>query len=890
MRHAAGSGALLLSATASRTEGELQAGLIEQFLQSGDLPAEVTERVRRLITSGLLTDEEPAADPRSAHPQGTHALHEAGGVLLELARSRPLVVAVDDVHFTDAASLQLLLYLLRRLRSSRMMMLLTEWDHPQLTLPQLRAELSRCPHRELRIGPMSREATARTVEQSLGRDPGAGAVSAFHRLSGGNPMLLKALVEDHRQACAEQPAGAGREEATPVAGVAFGQATVASLHGWEPELPEIARGIAVLGDHADPELIGRLTGLHTDVVNRALGVLGHAGLLLQGRFRHPGAESAVLGTLPPAERPALHRRAAELLYAHGASALAVALQLLGAGDPAEAWTIPVLRAAAEQALADDDPPLAVRCLEAALESSAEEAERLSITAALARATWLVNPAAAAPYIPVLKKALFARSLPAREAMRVVRYLLWNGEIQDVAEILRTRSDCQGLDDSRPVVELRLSYQWYFNSERGHFDAAKETVCAGGGPWGRAADRLTAVWNHKESNAAVDSAEQILQSCRLEDSAPEVIAAAVQVLISGNRLKRASWWCDRLLEESERRGTVTPRMLLSSLRAGIALRRGKLPAAMAEAEEALSVLPPQSWGVLIGHPLATLISACTAMGRHDAAARAVQVPVPAGMLDTIHGLRYLYARGIHYLATDRVLAAISDFQRCGWLMREWSVDVPSLVPWRSSLAEAHLRLGSTTVAREMVNQQLQMTRAADDRIMGISLRVLAESSELAQRPSLMRRAVRHLESAGDHFELARTLEALSRVHQELEEFDQARLLARRAAQENKACHSGTTASARGSAGGRRVEVAPAEPSRAPAPSAPRGGPVERPEWPALSDAQRRVADLAALGHTNQEISRRLYITVSTVEQHLTRVFRKLGVNGRNDLPVGMSDVS
>jgi DNA-binding CsgD family transcriptional regulator len=51
--------------------------------------------------------------------------------------------------------------------------------------------------------------------------------------------------------------------------------------------------------------------------------------------------------------------------------------------------------------------------------------------------------------------------------------------------------------------------------------------------------------------------------------------------------------------------------------------------------------------------------------------------------------------------------------------------------------------------------------------------------------------------------------------------------------------------------------------------------------ALSDAERRVATLAAQGYTNQEISKWLHVTVSTVEQHLTRVYRKLKV-GRAQL--------
>ncbi|WIV61931.1 helix-turn-helix domain-containing protein [Amycolatopsis nalaikhensis] len=54
---------------------------------------------------------------------------------------------------------------------------------------------------------------------------------------------------------------------------------------------------------------------------------------------------------------------------------------------------------------------------------------------------------------------------------------------------------------------------------------------------------------------------------------------------------------------------------------------------------------------------------------------------------------------------------------------------------------------------------------------------------------------------------------------------------------------------------------------------------------LSAAEQRVASLASLGHTNREIGRKLYITVSTVEQHLTRVYRKLNINRRTELPSG-----
>jgi DNA-binding CsgD family transcriptional regulator len=61
-----------------------------------------------------------------------------------------------------------------------------------------------------------------------------------------------------------------------------------------------------------------------------------------------------------------------------------------------------------------------------------------------------------------------------------------------------------------------------------------------------------------------------------------------------------------------------------------------------------------------------------------------------------------------------------------------------------------------------------------------------------------------------------------------------------------------------------------------------GPVDLPSLMMLSDAEKKVAMLAAEGHTNRQISHRLHITVSTVEQHLTRVYRKLDVSQRSEL--------
>ena len=67
-----------------------------------------------------------------------------------------------------------------------------------------------------------------------------------------------------------------------------------------------------------------------------------------------------------------------------------------------------------------------------------------------------------------------------------------------------------------------------------------------------------------------------------------------------------------------------------------------------------------------------------------------------------------------------------------------------------------------------------------------------------------------------------------------------------------------------------------------------GPVIRPSViEPLSRREREVADLAATGASSREIGERLFLSARTVDNHLTRVFDKLGVRSRGDLPAALA---
>jgi DNA-binding CsgD family transcriptional regulator len=129
------------------------------------------------------------------------------------------------------------------------------------------------------------------------------------------------------------------------------------------------------------------------------------------------------------------------------------------------------------------------------------------------------------------------------------------------------------------------------------------------------------------------------------------------------------------------------------------------------------------------------------------------------------------------------------------------------------------------------------------------------------------------AGGDNLELATALTELGRAHRSIGDAEKARPLLREASRIADSCGSeGLAHPVRNT----RDLRAPLSQSESPLIQQ---VPIN---LEALSPAERRVAELAALGKRNREIADLLAITTSTVEQHLTRVYRKLSVARRSEL--------
>ncbi|MEV6316932.1 AAA family ATPase [Streptomyces sp. NPDC051776] len=876
--HAVGSGALFLKAVCSRSESALPFGVVGQLFRTLELPDACAEDIAALLDAGAAVTEASDADAGGKEPSLARVLNALCLAMLDLSERRTVLIGVEDVGHVDLPSLSWLLCLIRRLGSARVLLVLTETAGPRPARTPLHTELLRHPHcRRLTLVPLSERgvATVFAGHPASGR-PDRLAASAY-RVSGGNPLLVRALLDDGR--AADIAGGI-------VVGTNFRQAWMSCLDRCEPAVVPVARALAVLDAlPVDPAALGRLVGTDADTVAAAIATMNDAGLLDEGRFRHAQARSAVLDDMPTRERKSLYLGAAALLHSDGAPAADVApyVVLADAEDPSMA---PVLREAAEHALRDERIDRAVQYLELAHRCTADARQQAATEAALVRAESRTNPAAAARRLPALVAAMRAGHLADRDITALILALLWHGQDDDAADALERARRAEPGKGGQVAAELRATELW-LASTYPRFARSVQPLAGAGkrrrglvsptdGPLLTSSSALSRVLTQDPGEHAVTDAEHVLQVARPGDSTSwgfEPALLALHALIYADRLDIAQPWCDRLLDEARAKGATVRHALFAAARAEIALRSGELSTAYDQAQTALTRMQPTAWGVAVGQPLGCLVAAATRMGRYDEAAAHLEQPVPEAMSRTRYGLHHLHARGQYYLATGRHYAALADFLSCGELMSGWAMDMPGLVPWRTSAAEAWLMHGGhRDEAEQLINEQLAEPGTGRSRTRGAALRLLAATSNSHDRPRLLEEAVATLEDCGDRFELARALGDLSRAHRALREHRRAWTVARRAWHVASLCQAAWLCEellpSRTRPDGTEHTGADADPIAS------------------LTDAERRVAALASVGYTNREIARKLYITSSTIEQHLTRVYRKLNVKARRDLPADL----
>ncbi|MEU7416492.1 helix-turn-helix transcriptional regulator [Streptomyces antibioticus] len=277
--------------------------------------------------------------PRGADRFG---LHRATAALLAHAATDPLVMVLDDMHWADPASLELLDHLVRHPPRARVLLVVARRARQSpapLTATLVRGTDTGAVHRTV-LGPLAERDCVEGLTAGLPTDQ---AIRLF-TASEGNPLYLLALLQAHREG-----ASVSRLSTTGLGALLLDELT--PLTAPQRRLVET---VAALGDHATPALLAPVTGRTPADLAADLSELTRRDLLRTGphgrlALRHPVLRSLVHDGTDTWLRTETHRLAAAELARAGAPLAERAHHAersLSGYDPA---TVAVLTEAAEQA-------------------------------------------------------------------------------------------------------------------------------------------------------------------------------------------------------------------------------------------------------------------------------------------------------------------------------------------------------------------------------------------------------------------------------------------------------------------------------------------------------------------------------------------------------------
>jgi AAA ATPase domain len=463
---AAASGLTVLSARASELEAAFSFGVVRQLFEAVVATPPEQEQSRLLAGAAAQAARlfRPDGGGEGSEEDVYALLHGLYWLGLNLAESRPLALAVDDLQWSDPPSLRWLAYLARRLEGVPVCILATlrpvEDEHPLL------AELLADPAIAIvRPNALSAPSVAELVQQELGADAEEAFCVACHHATGGNPLLLRELL---RTLAAEDvtPVAASVPVVERLAPDAVTRSVRLRLGRLPAEAARLARVVAVLGDRAEREQAAALAELERREIAPAAAALVRVDLLRPEppfSFMHPLVRNAVYESIPAQERESEHARAAELLAELGAPPEQVAAQLLLAPPESVPGAATLLREAAQRATAEAGLESAVRYLTRALEEPLEGEERGELLLELAGVEANLGAPNVIAHLRDAASLLREPDRQAEAALALGHALYWAGEDEQGVEVLeRALAEQPNLD-----LELRqrLEAEFVVNATR-----------------------------------------------------------------------------------------------------------------------------------------------------------------------------------------------------------------------------------------------------------------------------------------------------------------------------------------------------------------------------------------------------------------------------------------
>jgi DNA-binding CsgD family transcriptional regulator len=881
-----------LFARGDELEADYPFGVVRQLLERRIVACEEPERSDLLAGAAGL-----AAPIVGAAAQGSGSADEFIGdvvsyprlrglywLVANLAARRPLLLAVDDVHWADAPSLRWIGYEATRVSDLPVVLLLAcrPVAHEGVG-GELDNIIAGPATLVLRPLPLADSTVRLIVRDRLGHDAADAFCDACVAATGGNPFFLHELLSELARA-GVRPTWGAAARVTEVGPSSVARSVLRRLSALGRDSLMLARAIAVLGERADHRHVHALAGVETTSL---AADLVDAGILASGagmRFVHPVVRSAIYSSLSTAMRADLHARAARILHEDRASTEAVAIHLLATPPGQEPWVIELLREAAARATERGTPAAAVDYLRRALaEPSSHGHARSRLLAELGRAEVQAGEPTA---LDTLHEALAGTPAPdarATIALDLGRALTISGRVRDAVDLLADVLDnTEGLDDD---TALRMEAELV---NAGRLDARSRPLVlerlarAGIGaqmPGKTPGERLLlahhayeAVSRGERADLAVDLARRALgEGALLEESGPSpAYAVAAWSLALCDRLQEAEDAFTAGIVAAREQGSAVGFMIMASFRASVHVWRGTLADAEADARNVMDAME-HGW-----HPLgvAFLVDTLVERGQLDEAETALtNIGMLGAIPESMLFQQLLYARGELRLAQRRTQEGTDDLLEGGRRARTAGITTAAFRPWRSAAAIGLAALGRFDNAWSLASEELRLAREAEiPRAEGIALRAVGLLQSGAEGLETLEQSLAALERSESRLAKAWTLVELGAARRRRGQ----RVVSRQALREGLDLAHRLGADRLAERARDELAATGARPRRA----ARRGA-------EALTPSERRVALLATEGMSNREIAQSLFVTLKTVEWHLGQVYRKLEISGRSDLTAAIT---
>ena len=709
---------------------------------------------------------------------------------------------------------------------------------------------------------------------------------ACHHASGGNPFLLTELERTLREERVPFTA-AGAKRVGAVTPPQVARAIRARLTRLAPQARALARAAVVLGDDSPLELVSELAALDRPAATAAADELGDAGLVEPGRlirFRHPLLRSAVAGSLTLAQSEESHLAAARLLRARRAPPERVAMHLLATAPTGESADLHTLRDAATRATQRGAPEGAIPLLRRGLEEPVDEDRRAELLLELGRAQLAAGQlAAAVEHLDAVVRSTSDAELRARALVPLLQNVSARDPDDFVTQLRLIPPILEEIGSRDRELWLRLQAYPVIRPdpnaqlEQAHLD---ELSSLAGDTPGEAIALAHSIFRRIKMGASADEiagmaerAARQLEALVEDGSSAIAFSAVILGLRWSDRLDLAERLLDRAITIARRRGSMLDFANSLDLRAELYLRRGLLRDAEADARDSLATEIEKSW--LFARGVKPLLQSLAGQGRTGEAEQIIRREfgeLPLADVPPMIGL--VYARAEVLASSGKHTAALEAFEDAVRRGQKWGGASPSQIGDILIAARCHHALGDQCTAHERVAKAAALARRWGTP--GVLGEVMHADGMLAvgdAQLEMLREAAALLERSPARLELARALVdlggALRRAGHRRDSRDPLREgyeLARDCGAQPLA----TTARQELAASGVRVRRERLTGAQS------------------LTPSERRIAQMVVDGGSNAEIAQALFVTVKTVEMHLTNIYRKLDIAGRVELPPALNE--